>query len=159
MNSDYTEAVRERSKFVGYQFCVVFLKPHEQQYEFEARFKRFLHVHNGHTPADKVFDMGSGLYLAVVEGSSDSFRRARGLPSDTETRSVDALIEKFMLSEVRSGAPVDVSIGIAEYDRNTDILYQLAAFSQRQWTAADGALVSKAPVPFSQLAKELSLVG
>ena len=153
-SKDYSKTVGERAEFVGYQFCVVFLRPYERGQELVESFTSFLHVHNGHVPQDKVFDIGSGLYLAVMEGSSDSFRSTRSLPRNTEVRSVDSLVAKFLSAEARSGKPVDVSIGIAEYQGDPKILYQLAAFSQQQWTVIDGELVSKSPMPVRRVAEE-----
>jgi len=139
---DYAQAIDERSRYVGYDFCVVFLKPHLPNSEIVENFKQYLHENNGHVPPDKVFE-ASGWYLAVVEGSSNSFRLARNLPRNIETRSVDGLVEDFLLSEARSGRPLEVSVGIAEYNKNADVVHQLAMLAQRRWFVEDGALVSR----------------
>ena len=146
ISKEYTTALKERAGYVGYNFCLVFLKPNERQEEIGENFKEFLHANNGHVPEDKVFKAGN-VYLALVEGSSDSFRLTRGLRRNDEVRNVDDLISRFLLSELFSGKPLDVSIGIAEYRGKPDVLYQLAAYSQTRWTGEGKGLVSMNPMP------------
>ena len=147
---EYAEAIGERTGYVGYNFCLVLLKPNVRKDEIAESFKNFLANEgkvpippDNHLPEDNVFGDSYGHYLALVEGSSNSFRYSRNLPPNHEARSVDDLVARFLFSEASNGKPFDVSVGIAEYNKNAGSLYAIAMLAQRRWFLEDGELVSR----------------